>query len=72
MAHELGHYVLISRYNWHPTEPSSYWETETLCDYFARELLLPASLFDDRPLVNSRSAMAECNSVMSKAQIPWI
>jgi Zn-dependent peptidase ImmA (M78 family) len=71
-AHELGHFVLISRHEWQPQDSSSYWETEALCDFFARELLLPACLFEDKVVVDARSAMEECNSIASKAKIPWI
>jgi len=71
-AHELGHFVLISRHEWQPQDSSSYWETETLCDFFARELLLPAALFEGKAVPDARSAMEECNSIASKAKIPWI
>ena len=70
-AHELGHFALISRYDWHPEETSSYWQTEVMCDYFARELLLPDSLFCGFEIDDPRSAMDKCNSIMRDALVPW-
>jgi Zn-dependent peptidase ImmA (M78 family) len=45
IAHELGHLVLHHRDFPRPQEPGDYWETERLCDAFARRLLAPESRF---------------------------
>lgn len=71
-AHELGHYVLISRYGWHPLERSDYWRTEVMCDHFARQLLIPDAALRKRAAVKGRSAMLWCNSVARRADVPWI
>lgn len=44
IAHELGH-LLLHRYGiTRPQTPSQYWQTEALCDAFARALLVPERL----------------------------
>jgi Zn-dependent peptidase ImmA (M78 family) len=45
IAHELGHLVLHHGDVPKPTKPGEYWETESLCDAFARRLLAPESRF---------------------------
>jgi hypothetical protein len=71
-AHELGHYVLISKYGWHPNNPSDYWRTEVMCDYFARQLLIPDFALCHRAATTARSAMAWCNFISQRADVPWI
>lgn len=41
IAHELGHYFLSELKAPKPLGPQEYWETERICDRFARRLLLP-------------------------------
>lgn len=71
-AHELGHYVLITRYGWHPKTRKDYWRTEVLCDYFARELLVPDAAVRKVPAARARPGMQWCNSLSKRANIPWI
>lgn len=71
-AHELGHFVLITKYGWNPTEQSEYWRTEVMCDYFARQLLVPEFGLRSRPARRARTAMSWCNSLSKKADVPWI
>lgn len=59
LAHELGHYVVDSRYGFRPTTKSYYWQLEQVCDAFAGELLVPekdlkVSLSAVRPFTPSR------------------
>lgn len=71
-AHELGHYVLITKYGWNPVERNDYWRTEVMCDYFARQLLIPEFGFRKRPASRARTAMTWCNSLSRRADVPWI
>jgi hypothetical protein len=43
IAHELGHYFLSELRVPKPLGSREYWETEKICDTFARRLLLPTS-----------------------------
>lgn len=43
IAHELGHYFLSQLQVAKPLGSREYWQTEKVCDTFARRLLLPAS-----------------------------
>jgi len=71
-AHELGHYALITHYKWNPDSESGYWQTEVLCDYFARELLLPDSLFTEAVGSDAAKALTLCNKISREADVPWI
>jgi Zn-dependent peptidase ImmA (M78 family) len=71
-AHELGHYVLMTRYGWNPTGKSEYWQTEVMCDYFARQLLLPDFALRRKPARMARTAMVWCNALSRRADVPWI
>ena len=72
-AHELGHYVLITEYEWIPREREDYWKTEDLCDDFARELLMPSQLFkktlQSKELPSAYLDM--CDRVSRTAMVPW-
>lgn len=57
IAHELGHLVLLNECGAAPTGPSEYWQHEDLCDWFARELLLPAQII--RPVLEQIPVQAE-------------
>ena len=41
IAHEIGHFLLQRRDVAKPLGTSEYWQFETVCDTFARQLLLP-------------------------------
>lgn len=69
-AHELGHYVLISDFSWHPTTDSEYWQTEVLCDFFARQLLLPPTLFESVE-ADAEQLLVGCGSISAQAVVPW-
>jgi Zn-dependent peptidase ImmA (M78 family) len=71
-AHELGHYVLMERFSYHPQTDSEYWQTEVLCDFFARELLLPDSLFPDTFEQGGELLIAGCDQLSRTAKVPWI
>ena len=71
-AHELGHFVLVTKFGWNPTEQSDYWRTEVMCDYFARQLLVPDFGLRLRPARRARTAMSWCNSLSKNADVPWI
>jgi hypothetical protein len=75
IAHELGHFVLISRYRWLPTEEDGYWKTERLCDQFARDLLMPQNLLASAcatTLEDGQSAMMKSRELAMRAVVPWI
>jgi hypothetical protein len=72
-AHELGHYFLVSRYDWIPEGSKAYWQTELLCDHFARKLLLPD---DQLPawLGEPREAadyLTKCDKIAATTITPW-
>lgn len=72
-AHELGHYFLVSRYDWIPEGSKAYWQTELLCDHFARKLLLPD---DQLPawLGEPRDAtdyLTKCDEIAATTITPW-
>ena len=71
-AHELGHYVLISNFSYHPESESEYWQTEVLCDHFARELLLPDRLFEIALSRHPESVLLECDRIARSAKVPWL
>lgn len=71
-AHELGHYFLLSKYDWAPDDGPSYWRTEELCDFFARELLLPReSINRSRFEESARNSLRHCDSTAAEALLPW-
>jgi Zn-dependent peptidase ImmA (M78 family) len=72
-AHEIGHYFLISEYNWLPNSGESYWETEKICDDFARSLLMPPQLFESRKF-NSDDLLGifySTHEIAKNAIVPW-
>lgn len=41
LMHELGHFLLVNRFNVVPSGTSEYWLHEQLCDFFAAHALVP-------------------------------
>ena len=72
IAHQLAHFLLISRYGWNPQEQSRYWDTEAMCDFFARELLVPAAEIGEADCHNALTALAMCNHITMRTEVPWI
>jgi hypothetical protein len=72
-AHELGHYFLVSKYEWIPTGSKAYWQTEVLCDHFARKLLLPEDqLFEWLGDTTDAAAyLTKCDRIAGTAIAPW-
>ncbi len=75
IAHEVGHYLLISNFKASPKSQEEYWVHEKLCDEFARCLLVPDRYLRAR-LENEacgvESYLVVCRNVHHLARIPWI
>lgn len=69
-AHELGHFVLISNYDWIPKGKKQYWETEELCDFFARNLLITVNR-DEVRNVKAAQVIELCDEIATSSLIPW-
>lgn len=70
-AHELGHFFLISEYGWIPADKDAYWQTEELCDYFARELLIPQKYLKDVTAASLKLLLRDCDALSEKSLVPW-
>jgi Zn-dependent peptidase ImmA (M78 family) len=74
IAHELAHYLLISRGHAGPTDKSSYWRVEDVCDEFARRILLPKKpLLDDLQVTNLdlRDLLQQSVPLTYRYGVPW-
>jgi hypothetical protein len=72
-AHELGHYFLVTRHDWIPVGHKAYWQTEDLCDHFARKLLLPD---EEIPvwfsgLKGAAAYLTKCDEIAELTITPW-
>lgn len=72
-AHELGHYFLVSKYDWIPIGSKAYWQTEVLCDHFARKLLIPDNQLLDwlGGAVDAAAYLTKCDEIAGTAIAPW-
>lgn len=74
IAHELGHYFLISKFDLLPKVKSEYWQHETLCDDFARHLLAPDDLLPKRSFSDVKDAsdsLQKSIELTRQARMPW-
>jgi hypothetical protein len=75
VAHELAHYLLFMAFHITPQEKSEYWKHETLCDDFARHLLMPAHHLPDKlenPANNAWWYLRLCGEISLSAWVPWM
>ena len=73
-AHEIGHYFLISDFNWIPNSDNAYWKTEIICDQFARDLLIPPSVLDSIDQLDNMPLSTVYQSTRQLArfvEVPW-
>lgn len=74
VAHELGHFFLMQLNAPKPLGNREYWNTEKICDQFARKLLLPSKEVTKTVMVAGDSAADLLNATLylqTKWFVPW-
>lgn len=74
IAHELGHLLLRKLNMEQPAGRSEYWQVETLCDAFARQLLIPEQCIRGHLSATDISPdllLQATFSIAEKAKVPW-
>ncbi len=74
IAHEIGHLVLHQLGAKPPSGSSEYWKLETLCDAFARQLLIPDSVVAETANNSRGEAIDQLRAtlfIVGRCYVPW-
>ena len=74
IAHELAHYILLMQFGTAVPAEINHWETEALCDNFARRVLVPDRLLHYRirtQLDTAYLALQTVDRIARIAGVPW-
>src|SRR5258708_7959179 len=75
VAHELAHYYIARTFKITPETRSEYWKHESVCDDFARHLLIPDSYIMcrlARSFSEPTSYLRLCNEISATTKVPWM
>jgi len=75
IAHELAHYFLLASGDTTPATKSEYWKLETICDKFARDLLVPADFANDILAHTEKTPagmLAASDALAAASRTPWL
>jgi hypothetical protein len=74
VAHELGHVFLLREFKARPLGRGEYWQHESICDAFARRLLISEDLVESvigRSKASAIRRLRDASSIAGRAQVPW-
>lgn len=75
IAHEIAHYLLLTQFGTPNPAELNHWRTESLCDEFARQLLVPDGFLRTKlpnPASTASDMLRAADRVAVAAGVPWI
>jgi hypothetical protein len=71
IAHELGHILLIQKFNWTPSHGSDFFHCEELCNEFASNLLVPERVFKINSISTAMQLFNLFEIISSHMGVSW-